>query len=73
MSLLVVLAVACSACSGIIVAGHPAPPGYGYGHGEEVRIPPGKTIRFKPGKDLQAHDDGDPDVEVDDSGDDDDF
>ena len=41
MSLLVVLAVACSACSGIIVAGHPAPPGYGYGHAEEVRIPPG--------------------------------
>jgi DNA-binding protein HU-beta len=41
--------------------------------GEEVAIPSGKTIRFKPGKDLQAHDDGDPDVDVDDSGDDDDF
>jgi DNA-binding protein HU-beta len=39
--------------------------------GEEVAIPSGKTIRFKPGKDLQAHDDGDPDVDVDDSGDDD--
>lgn len=22
--------------------------------GEEVRIPPGKTVRFKPGKDMQA-------------------
>ncbi len=41
--------------------------------GEEVAIPSGKTIRFKPGKDLQAHDDGDTDVDVDDSGDDDDF
>ena len=40
--------------------------------GEEVAIPSGKTIRFKPGKDLQAHDDGDPDVEVDDSSDEDD-
>ena len=39
--------------------------------GEEVAIPSGKTIRFKPGKDLQAHEDGDP--EIDDSGDDDDF
>ena len=27
--------------------------------GEEVAIPSGKTIRFKPGKELQAHDDGD--------------
>src|SRR6202007_3129535 len=26
--------------------------------GEEVAIPSGKTIRFKPGKDLQAHDNG---------------
>ena len=26
--------------------------------GEEVAIPSGKTIRFKPGKELQAHDDG---------------
>jgi DNA-binding protein HU-beta len=42
--------------------------------GEEVAIPSGKTIRFKPGKDLQAHDDDDPDVDVDDdTGDDDDF
>jgi DNA-binding protein HU-beta len=41
--------------------------------GEEVAIPSGKTIRFKPGKDLQAHDDGETDVDVDDSGDDDDF
>jgi DNA-binding protein HU-beta len=41
--------------------------------GEEVAIPSGKTIRFKPGKDLQAHDDGDPDVDVDDAGDDDEF
>lgn len=29
--------------------------------GEEVAIPSGKTIRFKPGKELQAHeDDGSP-------------
>jgi DNA-binding protein HU-beta len=41
--------------------------------GEEVAIPSGKTIRFKPGKDLQAHDDGETDIDVDDSGDDDDF
>lgn len=27
--------------------------------GEEVAIPSGKTIRFKPGKELQGHDDGD--------------
>ena len=27
--------------------------------GEEVAIPSGKTIRFKPGKELQAQDDGD--------------
>lgn len=26
--------------------------------GEEVAIPSGKTIRFKPGKELQAHDGG---------------
>jgi DNA-binding protein HU-beta len=26
--------------------------------GEEVAIPSGKTIRFKPGKELQAHGDG---------------
>jgi DNA-binding protein HU-beta len=25
--------------------------------GEEVAIPSGKTIRFKPGKELQAHED----------------
>jgi len=30
--------------------------------GEEVAIPSGKTIRFKPGKELQAHDDGETDV-----------
>ena len=28
--------------------------------GEEVAIPSGKTIRFKPGKELQAHEDGEP-------------
>jgi DNA-binding protein HU-beta len=34
--------------------------------GEEVAIPSGKTIRFKPGKDLQAHDDdGDTDIDDD--------
>ena len=38
--------------------------------GEEVAIPSGKTIRFKPGKELQAHDGGD--IEIDDSADDDD-
>ena len=27
--------------------------------GEEVAIPSGKTIRFKPGKELQGHDDAD--------------
>jgi DNA-binding protein HU-beta len=27
--------------------------------GEEVAIPSGKTIRFKPGKELQAHEEGD--------------
>ena len=37
--------------------------------GEEVAIPSGKTIRFKPGKELQAHDDDD--TELDDSTDDD--
>jgi len=26
--------------------------------GEEVAIPSGKTIRFKPGKELQGHEDG---------------
>jgi DNA-binding protein HU-beta len=26
--------------------------------GEEVAIPSGKTIRFKPGKELQAHEEG---------------
>jgi hypothetical protein len=35
-----------------------------------VAIPSGKTIRFKPGKELQAHDGGD--IEIDDSVDDDD-
>jgi DNA-binding protein HU-beta len=38
--------------------------------GEEVAIPSGKTIRFKPGKELQAHDDSD--IDIDDSADDDD-
>ena len=37
--------------------------------GEEVAIPSGKTIRFKPGKELQAHDGGD--IEIDDSTEDD--
>ena len=27
--------------------------------GQEVAIPSGKTIRFKPGKELQGHEDGD--------------
>jgi DNA-binding protein HU-beta len=27
--------------------------------GEEVAIPSGKTIRFKPGKELQSHEEGD--------------
>jgi DNA-binding protein HU-beta len=39
--------------------------------GEEVAIPSGKTIRFKPGKELQAHDNGE--TEVDDVDDDDEF
>ena len=38
--------------------------------GEEVAIPSGKTIRFKPGKDLQAHDGGD--IDIDDAVEDDD-
>jgi DNA-binding protein HU-beta len=38
--------------------------------GEEVAIPSGKTIRFKPGKELQAHDGGD--IDIDDSAEDDD-
>jgi len=33
--------------------------------GEEVAIPSGKTIRFKPGKDLQVSDDAEPSVETD--------
>jgi DNA-binding protein HU-beta len=46
--------------------------------GEEVAIPSGKTIRFKPGKELQAHDNGetlpdDVDVEDDVEEDDDEF
>ena len=36
---------------------------------EEVAIPSGKTIRFKPGKELQAHEDGE--TVVDDSNHDD--
>jgi nucleoid DNA-binding protein len=38
--------------------------------GEEVAIPSGKTIRFKPGKELQAHDD---EVGADGLSDDDEF
>ena len=38
--------------------------------GEEVAIPSGKTIRFKPGKELQAHDGGD--IEIDDTAEDED-
>ena len=38
--------------------------------GEEVALPSGKTIRFKPGKELQAHDGGD--IDIDDSVEDDD-
>ena len=37
--------------------------------GEEVAIPSGKTIRFKPGKELQAHEDGE--TAVDDTNDED--
>ena len=33
--------------------------------GEEVAIPSGKTIRFKPGKELQAHDDGEDGSSID--------
>ena len=33
--------------------------------GEEVAIPSGKTIRFKPGKELQAHEDGEADANGD--------
>lgn len=32
---------------------------------EEVAIPPGKTIRFKPGKELQPHDFADGDADGD--------
>ena len=35
--------------------------------GEEVAIPSGKTIRFKPGKELQPHEDGENLNETDDS------
>jgi DNA-binding protein HU-beta len=38
--------------------------------GEEVAIPSGKTIRFKPGKELQAHDGGDIDDPIEDDDDD---
>jgi DNA-binding protein HU-beta len=41
--------------------------------GEEVAIPSGKTIRFKPGKELQAHDGGDIEVDDDSTEDDDEF
>jgi DNA-binding protein HU-beta len=42
--------------------------------GEEVAIPSVKTIRFKPGKELQAHEDGETIVDaIDDDEDDDDF
>lgn len=40
--------------------------------GEEVAIPSGKTIRFKPGKELQAHEDGATLVDDDVNGDEDD-
>lgn len=40
--------------------------------GEEVAIPSGKTIRFKPGKELQAHDNGE-NVDDNDSDEDSDF
>ena len=41
---------------------------------EEVAIPSGKTIRFKPGKELQAHEDGETVVDaIDEDEDDDDF
>ncbi len=33
--------------------------------GEEVAIPSGKTIRFKPGKDLQVSDDGEIEADTD--------
>jgi DNA-binding protein HU-beta len=41
--------------------------------GEEVAIPSGKTIRFKPGKELQAHDEGEAVVDDLTDEDDDDF
>jgi DNA-binding protein HU-beta len=42
--------------------------------GEEVAIPSGKTIRFKPGKELQAHDNGESLADdIDDDEDDDEF
>lgn len=42
--------------------------------GEEVAIPSGKTIRFKPGKELQAHEDGENgDLIDDDDSEEDDF
>ena len=42
--------------------------------GEEVAIPSGKTIRFKPGKELQAHEDGETIVDaIDEDEDEDDF
>ena len=40
--------------------------------GEEVAIPSGKTIRFKPGKELQAHDNGETSVDEESLEDDDD-
>lgn len=41
--------------------------------GEEVAIPSGKTIRFKPGKELQGHDNGEPIDDDHDSDEDSDF
>src|ERR1051326_5940129 len=44
--------------------------------GEEVAIPSGKTIRFKPGKELHAHDNGESladDIDDDEDDDDDEF
>ena len=41
--------------------------------GEEVAIPSGKTIRFKPGKDLQVSEDGELSTDIDADDDDSDF
>ena len=41
--------------------------------GEEVAIPSGKTIRFKPGKELQSHDNGEHELDDSNDSDDDEF